>query len=126
MKAAVRGKLRDIDGFARGYLLTDGRGRRPITATDRPFARESDRDLEALSTVYTVHGKVPSVSREDSVGFQVFSDNNQRGVCEVHRAIRILHHQLARAAEGRGACQIPCDGGSILLHGGAIKGVTAP
>ena len=75
------------------------------TATGRPIARESDRDLEALPTVYTVHGKVPSVSREDNVRLQVFSENNQRGVCEVHRAIRILHHELARAAEGRGACR---------------------
>jgi len=91
--------------LACAQLLSDGRGRRPITATDQPIARESDRDLEALSTVYTVHGKVPSVSREDDVGFQVFSENNQCGVCEVHRAIRILHHELARAAEGRGACR---------------------
>src|ERR1700730_17694866 len=75
--------------------------------TDRPsgLGCDSDRDLEALSTVYAVHGKVPSVSREDNVGFQVFSENNQSGVCEVHGTIRILHHELARAAQGRGACR---------------------
>src|SRR5256885_16046892 len=27
------------------------------------------------------------------------------GVCEAHRAIRILHHEFARAAESRGPCR---------------------
>src|SRR6184192_3398453 len=86
MPPTASAAVRRAPGTARA--LSDGRGRRAVSATGRPIARESDRDLEALPTVYTVYGKVPSVSREDNVG-QVFSENNQRGVCEVHRAIRI-------------------------------------
>lgn len=66
---------------------------------------QSDGDLEPPSTIYTIDGEIPTVSREDCVRFQVFSENHQRGVCEVHGAIRILHHELARAAEGRGTCR---------------------
>jgi len=81
--------------------LSDGRGRGPVQSA--PVV--SDRDFESLATPNSVHGEVASVAREYDVGFQVFSKDDQGGIGEVHGAIGILHHELARATQGGGTCR---------------------
>src|SRR3990172_13171544 len=62
-------------------------------------------DLESPVSVDSVRGKSAPVQSKDPVGLQLFAQNNQRGVGEIHWDIAILFHQRRnplQAGWGRG------------------------
>lgn len=54
-------------------------------------------DSESLSATYAVDVEIPAVRRQDLIGLEILGQHHQRRVCEVHRTVSVLAHELACA-----------------------------